>query len=238
MINVLIACEYSATMRDAFNALGANAWSCDFLPTEGRAGNHLQGDVRWAIEGRLDKFPMAYDIRTGHNVQYLKWDLMIAHPSCTYLTVSGLHWNKRNPERAQHTAEALDFVRYLLGVDIDHIALENPVGCISSAIRKPNQIIQPYEFGDDASKKTCWWTKNLPKLVIDPAARKAGRMVEYPPSSGKMVERWANQTDSGQNKLPPSEDRWKDRSRTYPGIAGACSSQWLQAVIGGYRDPV
>jgi hypothetical protein len=146
---------------------------------------------------------------------------MIAHPPCTYLSVSGLHWNKRDPERAQKTEEALDFVRLLLDAPIPKIALENPVSCISSRIRKPDQIIQPYEFGDDASKKTCLWLQNLPKLV--PTERVQGRMVEH---NGKLVERWANQTDSGQNKLGPSEDRAKIRSTTYAGIARAMAEQW------------
>ncbi len=201
-MKVLVACEYSGRVRDAFIARGHDAMSCDLLPTEA-PGPHYQGDVR--------------------DVLYQGWDLLIAHPPCTYLTVAGLHWNKRDPERAALTSLALSFVQLLMSAPIEKIAVENPVSCISSAIRKPDQIIQPYEFGEDASKKTCLWLKDLPKLSIDPAARCSGRLVEY---GGKLVERWANQTDSGQNRLPPSADRWKLRSTTYLGIAAAFAEQW------------
>jgi len=200
-MRVLIACEESGVVRDAFRARGHDAISCDLLPSRTDSQFHVKGDVRYLLQ--------------------LGWDLMIAHPPCTYLSVSGLHWNKRDPERAQKTEEALDFVRLLLDAPIPKIALENPVSCISSRIRKPDQIIQPYEFGDDASKKTCLWLQNLPKLV--PTERVQGRMVEH---NGKLVERWANQTDSGQNKLGPSEDRAKIRSTTYAGIARAMAEQW------------
>lgn len=172
--------------------------SCDLLPTDA-PGPHYQGDVR--------------DILNDG------WDLMIAHPPCTYLSVSGMHWTKRGLRDPKLTEDALDFVRLLLDAPIDRIALENPVSVISSAIRKPDQIINPYQFGDDASKKTCLWLKNLPQLtptdVIEP------RIV-----NGK--KRWGNQTDSGQNRLPPSKDRWKLRSTTYQGIADAMAQQWGQ----------
>jgi len=145
------------------------------------------------------------------------WDMMIAHPPCTYLSVSGLHWNKRNPERAKKTEKALDFVKSLMNAPIEKIAIENPVSCISSRIRKPEQIIQPYEFGDDASKKTCLWLKNLPKL----------KPTEYfPPRIVNGKERWGNQCDSGQNKLGPSPERARLRSKTYEGIAVAIAEQW------------
>lgn len=126
-MRVLVACEYSGTVRDCFAALGHDALSCDLLPSESPFGRHYQGDV-------LDV------INDG-------WDLMICHPPCTYLSVSGLHWNKKDPERAQKTEEALEFVKLLLNANIPKIALENPVSCISSRIRKPDQIIQPYDFG-------------------------------------------------------------------------------------------
>lgn len=145
------------------------------------------------------------------------WDLMIAHPPCTYLCSSGLHWNKRVLGRARQTEEALEFVRMLLDAPIEKIALENPIGCISSRIRKPDQTIQPYHFGHDASKATCLWLKNLPPLR--PTAMVEPRVIDGKP-------RWGNQTDSGQNKLPPSEDRWKVRSETYAGIAKAMAQQW------------
>lgn len=201
-MKVLISCEFSGTVRDAFIARGHEALSCDLLPSL-KPGPHYQGDVK--------------------DVLYDGWDLMIAHPPCTYLTVSGLHWNKRNPERAAKTEEGLEFVRLLMDAPIPKIAIENPVSCISSRIRKPDQIIQPYQFGHDASKKTCLWLKGLPPLPLDPALRFPGRMVL---NNGKMVERWSNQTDSGQNRLGPSEDRWAIRSLTYQGIANAMASTW------------
>jgi hypothetical protein len=183
-------------VRDAFLALGHDAMSCDLLDTEA-PGPHYQGDVRDII---------------GDG-----WDLMIAHPPCTYLCASGLHWNKRRPERAQKTEEALEFVRFLLEAPIEYIALENPIGCIGTRIRPADQIIQPWWFGDDASKATCLWLNNLPQLR--PTKLVEGRLV-----NGKR--RWANQTDSGQNRLGPSEDRWKQRSETYMGIAKAMAEQW------------
>ena len=192
-MRVLVACEFSGAVRDAFTARGHDAMSCDLLPAE-TAGRHYQGDVRDVLGGG--------------------WDLMVGHPPCTYLAVSGLHWNKRRPERALLTEEALEFVRLLLDAPIPLIALENPVGCISSRIRKPDQIIQPWQFGHDASKATCLWLKGLPLLQptdVLPGGRAARR---------------ANQTASGQNKLSPSKDRWKLRSLTYPGIAEAMATQW------------
>jgi hypothetical protein len=151
------------------------------------------------------------------------WDLMVAHPPCTYLTVSGLHWNKRRPERAAKTEAGLAFVQQLMDAPIPRIAIENPVSCISSRIRRPDQIIQPYQFGHDASKKTCLWLKNLDPLKVNEMKRFPGRRVTF---NGKLVERWSNQTDSGQNRLPPSADRWKIRSETYPGIADAMAATW------------
>ena len=142
---------------------------------------------------------------------------MVAFPPCTYLCSSGLHWNKRRPERAAQTEDALDFVRYLMSSGVPRIAIENPVGCISTRIRKPDQYVQPHQFGDDASKKTGLWLQGLPLLT--PTGNVAPRMVNGRP-------RWANQTDSGQNRLAPSADRWKKRSETYQGIANAMAQQW------------
>ena len=195
-MKVLIACEYSGRVRDAFLAAGHDAMSCDILPTD-VAGPHYQGDVRDIIND--------------------DWDLMIAHPPCTYLSVSGMHWTTRGLRDPQLTEDALDFVRLLLDAPIERIALENPVSVISSRIRKPDQIINPYEFGHDASKKTCLWLKNLTPL-------KPTNMIEPRIINGR--KRWGNQTDSGQNKLAPSADRWKIRSETYEGIAAAMASQW------------
>jgi len=195
-MRVLIACEYSGIVRDAFAAKGHDALSCDLLPTE-KPGKHYQGDI--------------IDVLNDG------WDLMIAHPPCTFLCSSGLHWNKKRPERAQMTLDALSFVRLLLDAPIPKNALENPIGAISTKIRKPDQTIQPYQFGHDASKATCLWLKNLPPLR--PTQYVEPRIIDGKP-------RWGNQTDSGQNKLPPSKDRWKIRSETYHGIAEAMANQW------------
>lgn len=196
-MRVLVACEYSGTVRNAFIRAGHYALSCDLLPSDSPIGDHYQGNVLDILD---------------HG-----WDLMIAHPPCTYLCSSGLHWNKRIPDRAQKTEEALEFVQLLLDAPIQKIALENPIGCISTRIRKPDQTIQPYQFGDDASKSTCLWLKGLPPL-------RPTKFVEPRVVNGKP--RWANQTDSGQNRLPPSADRWKIRSETYVGIAEAMVAQW------------
>jgi len=197
---VLVGCEFSGTVRDAFARKGWDAWSCDLLPTES-PGNHFQCDV-------LEVLGMG-------------WDLAIFHPPCTYLTSSGLHWNKRVPGREQKTQESLDFVKALLAAPIPMIALENPIGRIGTAIRPADQVIQPYEYGHDASKATCLWLKGLPPLR--PTQWVSPRIV-----NGK--KRWGNQTDTGQNKLGPSEDRWKIRSYTYPGIATAMAEQWSRVI--------
>lgn len=180
-MKVLVACEYSATVREAFAAKGHEAVSCDLLPTE-IPGPHYEGNV-------LD-------------ILYDKWDLMIAHPPCTHLAVSGARWFK---EKQTEQKESLDFVRYLLSAPIDRIALENPISIISSKIRKPDQIIQPWMFGHGETKATCLWLKGLPLLqttnVVD------GREARV-------------------HKMPPSPDRWKERSRTFKGIAQAMADQW------------
>ena len=197
-MKILVACEYSGVVRDAFLRAGHYALSCDLLPCESTAsGDHYQGDVRDVLD---------------HG-----WDLMIAHPPCTYLSVSGMHWTKRGLRDPKLTEDALAFVRALMDAPIESIAIENPVSIISSRIRKPDQIVQPWQFGHDASKKTCLWLKNLPPLH-------ATKIVEPRIINGR--ERWGNQTDSGQNRLPPSADRWKIRSATYQGIADAMAAQW------------
>jgi len=195
-VRILIACESSGAVRDAFRARGHFAMSCDLLPSE-QPGPHHQGDVRELLNQ--------------------EWDLLIAHPPCTYLSVSGMHWTTRGLRDPKLTEDALDFVRLFMDAPIERIAIENPVSIISSRIRKPDQIIQPHQFGHDASKKTCLWLKGLPLL-------KPTQMVEPRIINGKP--RWGNQTDSGQNKLPPSKDRWKLRSKTYEGIADAMAAQW------------
>lgn len=195
-MKVLMACESSGTVRDAFIRAGHDAMSCDILPTE-KPGPHYQGDVRDVL---------------GDG-----WDLLIGHPPCTYLSVSGMHWTTRGLRDPQLTEDALAFARLLMDAPIARIAIENPVSIISSRIRKPDQIIQPYQFGHDASKKTCLWLKGLPPLR--PTAFVEPRIVGGKP-------RWENQTDSGQNKLPPSSDRWRIRSKTYQDIADAMAAQW------------
>ena len=195
-MKVLVACEYSGRVRDAFLAAGHDAMSCDLLPTDA-PGPHYQGDV----------FDIIHD----------GWDLMVAHPPCTYLSVSGMHWTTRGLRDPQLTEDALDFVKALMAAPIERIAIENPISVISSRIRKPDQIIQPWMFGHDASKKTCLWLKNLPLLAVT-------QMVEPRIVNGRS--RWGNQTASGQNKLAPSADRWKIRSETYKGIADAMAAQW------------
>lgn len=194
-MQVLIACEFSGRVRDAFRKLGHDAYSCDLLPSEGDPTYHILGDCFQTIE----LYP---------------WDLMIAHPPCTYLCSSGLHWNKRVAGREEKTKEALDFVHRLMNCHIPRVALENPIGRINTAFRKPDQIIQPWMFGHPESKATCLWLKGLPKL--EPT-----NVLHLPEGA-----RWANQTPSGQNKLGPSPERWKERSRTYLGIAQAMAEQW------------
>lgn len=184
-MKVLVACEFSGIVRDAFRARGHQAVSCDILPSE-RPGPHYQGDV-------LDIL--------GNG-----WDLMIAHPPCTYLAVSGAHLFKR-PERIRKQLDALLFVRRLLDAPIERIALENPISIISTKIRKPDQIVQPWEFGHGEQKTTCLWLKNLPLL----------RPTCVVPES----QRWGSVIARG-----PSEERQKDRSRTYEGIALAMAAQW------------
>lgn len=180
-MRVLVACEFSGTVRDAFIARGHDAMSCDFLPTE-RPGPHYKGDVREVIsEG---------------------WDLMIAHPPCTHLAVSGARWFEK---KLSEQVEALNFVRFLLDSRIPKICLENPVSIISSRIRKPDQIIQPWQFGHGETKATCLWLKGLPPLV--PTEIVSGR-------------------EAAVHRMPPGPDRWKLRSKTYQGIAAAMAAQW------------
>jgi len=180
-MRVLIACEYSGTVRDAFIANGHDAMSCDLLPTD-KNGPHYQGNV--------------FDIIND------KWDLMIAHPPCTHLAVSGARWFK---DKINEQKEALDFVRKLMECNIPKICIENPISIISSRIRKPDQIIQPWQYGHGETKATCLWLKGLPKLV--PTNIVEGREPKV-------------------HLLPPSPDRWKIRSKTYDGIAKAMAEQW------------
>jgi len=182
-MRVLVACEYSGRVRNAFAALGHDAMSCDLLPSE-TPGKHYQGDV--------------FDV-IGDG-----WDLMIAHPPCTHLAVSGArHFAAKQSSGVQQ--EALDFVQRLLDADIPKICLENPVSIISTRIRKPSQVIQPWMFGHGETKATCLWLKGLPKLYPTNLVDGRKPAVHY---------------------MPPSPERWKNRSRTYPGIALAMAAQW------------
>lgn len=180
-MRVLIACEFSSIVRDAFVKHGHDAWSCDLLPSE-REGNHIQDNV------------LKY-LRNG-------WDLMVAFPPCTYLAVSGARWFK---VRQKEQEAALNFIRALLNAPIPRIALENPIGIISTHIRKPDQIIQPWQFGHGETKATCLWLKNVP--LLKPTDIVKGRF-------GRV------------HHEPPNSDRWKNRSRTYQGIAEAMAEQW------------
>lgn len=190
-MRILVACEYSGAVRDAFRALGHDAMSCDLLPTE-KPGPHYQGSVLDILDAG--------------------WDMMIAHPPCTHLAVSGARWWK-NKQAEQ--ADALDFVRMLMAAPIPRIAIENPVSIISTAIRKPDQIVQPWQFGHEATKTTCLWLKGLPLLVPTKIVGKGARHVT---KSGKSLPAWYN--------LPPSPDRWKIRSATWQGMADAMAAQW------------
>lgn len=180
-MKILVACEFSGTVRDAFIRAGHDAMSCDLLPTE-VPGPHYQGDVR--------------DILVD------SWDLMVCHPPCTHLAVSGARWFS---EKKQEQLDALDFVRLLLDAPIPMIALENPISVISTKIRKPDQIVQPWWFGTGEVKSTCWWLKNLPKLVATDIVEGRTPKVHH---------------------MPPGPDRWKERSRTIPGMAEAMAVQW------------
>lgn len=181
-MRVLVACEFSGIVRESFRKRGHDAWSCDLLPTD-KTGQHYQGDVLDLIYKR-------------------KWDLMIAHPPCTHLAVSGARWFK---DKVKEQQEALSFVRHLLDAPIAKIALENPISIISSKIRKPDQIIQPWQFGHGETKATCLRLKNLPDL--EPTNIVGGREARV-------------------HRMPPGPDRWKERSRTFQGIADAMAEQW------------
>lgn len=180
-MKVLIACEFSGVVRDAFIRRGHESISCDLLPTE-KPGPHYQGDVMDII---------------GNG-----WDLMIAHPPCTHLAVSGARWFS---EKQDEQLAALEFVRLLMAAPIERIAIENPISIISSKIRKPDQIIQPWMFGHGETKATCLWLKNLP--LLKPTYIVSGR-------------------ENRIARMPPGPDRWKERSRTFPGIAQAMAEQW------------
>lgn len=214
---VLVACESSGKVRDAFIRAGCDAMSCDFLPTK-QPGPHYQGDVR--------------------DILGQPWDMLIAFPTCTYVCGSGQHWVKRGRveadgrPRAEHVKEGVAFARMFIdGPETAHIprrVTENPIGILSTLVREPDQIIHPWMFGDDASKSTCLWLHGVGRLPLDPSKFAPPRIVVF---KDKWVMRWANQTDSGQNNLPPSEDRWDLRSETYQGVANAMAAAWAPLLI-------
>lgn len=189
-MRILVGCEFSGIVRDAFNRQGHEAISVDLLDSE-RSGPHIVGDIREVIDQG--------------------WDMLIAFPPCTHLCVSGARWFK---DKVEEQKQAIEFVEYLWQSDIPLICIENPVGILStkSILGKPTQIIQPYEYGHEETKKTCLWLKGLPKLI---------------PTDIRAV-RNRNLTKSGQNKLSPSPTRWRERSRTYTGIAEAMAQQWAR----------
>lgn len=208
----LVCGETSGELRRALVACGLSAFSCDTARAED-GGPHIQDDWRNVIPLR-------------------RWPLIIIHPTCTKVCVSGNHVYAAGKPRHHERVAACREIEAdwdLVLEHADHAVLENPIGVLATQTRlgPASQIVQPYAFGDDASKATCLWLHNLPRLK--PTLRVPGRMVEWPRGSGEIVERWANQTDSGQNRLGPSEDRWSLRSRTYPGIAAAIAGQ-----LGGY----
>ena len=200
-MRVLVACEYSGTVRDAFIRAGHYAASCDLLPSESPLGDHFQCNVLDILD---------------HD-----WDLMIAHPPCTHLAVSGARWFK---DKQQEQQEALEFVRQLLAAPIPRIALENPVSIISSRIRKPDQTIQPWQFGDEAQKTTCLWLKDLPPLI---PTKIVGKGEFYTSPSGKKLPSWYGDTVVDGKKIGWNTPEIKKiRSKTFKGIADAMASQW------------
>jgi hypothetical protein len=235
-MKVAVLCEFSGTVRDAFLRRGHDAISCDLLDTE-VPGPHVKGNC------------LEHDWRG--------YDLVIAHPPCTYLCASGLHWNKRRPGRAEKTEEALEFVKRIMDLPVPRICVENPIGCISTRIGKPSQTIQPWQFGHPESKATCLWLKWLPNLTPTNVLHRAAwvpcddcddffcsiHKEHVADCACPGIEAWAkrnidpytdggrwdNQTASGQNKLGPSDDRWSERSKTYFGIAEAMAEQWGNA---------
>lgn len=193
-MRVLVACEFSGIVRDAFRACGHDAWSCDLLPTEADPRWHYTADALLCVQSWAHMFD-----------PLLPWDLLIAHPPCTHLAVSGARWFK---EKQKEQESALAFVRGLLGAPVARIALENPIGIISSRIRRPDQIIQPWQFGHGETKATCLWLKNLPKLIPTEIVEGRTPRVHF---------------------VSPGPERWKERSRTLPGIANAMAQQWGNA---------
>lgn len=237
MKNVLIACEESQTVCKAFRKLGFNAYSCDILPCSGGHPEwHLHCDVIGVIKEKKG-------ILENGEVFILdgEWDLMIAHPPCTYLSVSGARWyyhpddkdlpieqrrpHPNFPTRTQDRKDAIEFFLALANADIPRIAIENPVGIMSKLFKKPSQIVQPYWFGDEATKTTCLWLKNLPDLTPTKMVGKGDRVVL---SSGKSLPKWYS--DSFNTKIS-TEMRRTLRSKTFQGFADAMAEQWSKILL-------
>lgn len=214
-LNVLIACEFSGTVRNAFRKLGHNAFSCDIEPSDDNSPYHYQCDVRNVIN--------AYE-----------WDLLIAHPPCTYLTLAGNRWFKpefkdKFPTREQDRQDAYDFFMELYNAPIPHICVENPIGVMSSLFRKPDQIIQPWQFGDPFQKSTCLWTKNLPTLTHTNVVDK-GEFFEWTDKKTGKVKRQA-QWYMDALKGKSAYERQKIRNKTFQGIADAIAEQYSDYII-------
>jgi hypothetical protein len=195
-MRVLVACEYSGTVRDAFRRAGHDAMSCDLLPTEA-PGPHYQGDVRDVLDDG--------------------WDLMVAHPPCTYLCSMGVWWNHKRPERWEHTYAAAEFVKLLWDAPIPKVAIENPVGWLSKNWAKPSQMIHPWMFGHEANKPTCLWLRGLPNLQ---PTKIVGKGEFYVKANGQRMSKWSHITSGTR------ADRWKIAAATYQGIADAMADQW------------
>ena len=237
-MNVLVACEESQAVCKAFRKRGHNAFSCDILDCSGGHPEwHFKQDVLQVIpnHGGILENGLEYYLPNGE-----KWDLMIAHPPCTYLAVSGAKWfyhpedkdlpiEKRRPHpkfpnRAKDREDGAKFFMKLANADIDRIAIENPIGIMSSRYRKPDQIVQPYYFGDKASKTTCLWLKNLPELKPTKMVDK-GEYIEF--GSGKKLAKWYS---DALTKTKSAEERQKIRSKTFPGFAKAMAKQWGEVL--------
>lgn len=231
--SMLIGCEHSGTVREAMREQGIDAYSCDLLPADDGSPFHIQGDVRDAMRSR-------------------DWDGFGLHPDCTFTTVAGIHWNNRG-RGWEKTDQAVAVAKELIALCGSRpFYLEQPVCILSTCIRQPDQIVQPYRFGHDASKQTCLWLQGFPTLrdlpmdewvkprwvckvckrvstdedAMNWKDQKGHPRCHHCSGTPRLLPRWGNQTDSGQNKLPPSPDRWKLRSKTYPGIAQAMAKQW------------
>ena len=240
---MLVACEESQAVTSQLRKLGHNAYSCDLLPC---SGGHPEWHFNHDVFGVLHRG--GGKLQDGSNMELDgNWDLMIAHPPCTYLAVSGAQWyyhpddkgmpveerrpHPKYPDRAKHREEAVEFFMMLANADVERIAVENPVGIISSRWRKPNQIVHPWMFGDEATKATCLWLKNLPELEPTNIVGK-GERIEF--ASGKSQPKWYSDAFV---KAKTAAERRTLRSKTFPGMAAAMASQWTQSGVNSLVEP-